>query len=214
MPGCKGSVPEDRIARAAQCLRAGGAVVYPTETLYGLGVDAFNVEALERLLRLKVREAGKPVAVLVDDRRMLDTIVAKVSNQAEKLIERFWPGPLTLVFSARPEVPIGLTGGSGTIGARVSGHPTAHELTRALGRPLTAPSANPAGLKPPVRVEEARAYFDDAVDLYLDDGALPGEPPSTVIDVRDGLRLLRAGAIDFEVVRTSLKPLMNTDEHR
>jgi len=175
-------------------------VVYPTETLYGLGVDALNSSALERLLQLKVRESGKPISVLVEDRRMLDGLATDVSAEAEKLIERFWPGPLTLVFAARADLPLGLTAGSGTIGARVSSHPTAHALTRALGSPLTAPSANPAGMRPPMRIEEARAYFGEAVDFYLDDGPLPGEPASTVVDVRDGLRLLRAGAIDFEEI--------------
>lgn len=175
-------------------------MVYPTETLYGLGVDVLNPAALERLLQLKVREAGKPVSVLVGDRRMLDDLVADVSSEAEALIERFWPGPLTLVFAARDDVPLGLTGGSGTIGARISSDPTARALTMALGRPLTAPSANPAGMKPPMRIEEARAYFGDAIDFYLDGGDLPGEPASTVVDVRQGLRLLRAGAIDFEEI--------------
>jgi L-threonylcarbamoyladenylate synthase len=180
-------------------------VIYPTETLYGLGVDALNPTALERLLHLKVREAGKPISVLIDDRRMLDDLATDISTEAEGLMQRFWPGPLTLVFAARPGVPVGLTGGSGTIGARISSHPTARALTKALAGPLTAPSANPAGMKPPVRIEEARAYFGDTVDFYLDDGPLPGEPASTVVDVRGGLRLLRAGAIDFEDVRGAVR---------
>lgn len=205
MRDCKSSAPEETIARAVRILRDGGAVVYPTETLYGLGVDALNRRALERLLRLKVRESGKPTSVLVSGRAMLADLVAEIPPQADDLMRRFWPGPLTLVFAAHAGLPEALTGGSGSIGARVSSHPTAQALAQNLERPLTAPSANPAGATPPVRVEEARTYFGDQVDFYVDGGVLPGEPPSTIVDVRDGLRLLRAGAIDFDDVRASVR---------
>ncbi len=201
MPDCKSSVPDEDIARAVRILQQGGAVVYPTETLYGLGVDALNPLALERLLRLKVREEGKPTSVLVRDRYMLSDLVSAIPLHAEELMRRFWPGPLTLVFAAQSDLPPQLTAGSESIGARVSSHPIAQALVEALGKPLTAPSANPAGEMPPIRVEQARAYFGDQVDLYLDAGTLPGEPPSTLVDVRDGLRLLRAGAIAFDNIR-------------
>lgn len=203
MPDSKSSVPDETIEHAAEILRTGGAVVYPTETLYGLGVDALNPAALERLLQLKVREATKPTSVLVRDREMLMDIVADIPPSATALIDRFWPGPLTLVFTSKANLPAGLTGGSRSIGARVSSHPIAQALVAALAKPLTAPSANPAGAKPPTDVDEARAYFGDDVDFYLDGGSLAGEPASTIVDVRDGLRLLRAGAIDFEDVRGS-----------
>jgi L-threonylcarbamoyladenylate synthase len=203
MHACRSSAPESTVDRAGRLLRDGGAVVYPTETLYGLGVDAFNADALDRLLALKVRDASKPISVLVSDVTMLAEVAAAVPAAAERLIERFWPGPLTLVFSARPDLPAGLTAGSGSIGVRVSSDATAQALVAALGRPLTAPSANPAGMTPPRRIDEARAYFGTSVDLYLDGGTLPGEPASTVVDVRGGFRLLRAGAIDFADVRAA-----------
>jgi L-threonylcarbamoyladenylate synthase len=203
MPDCKSSAPDADVARAAQVLASGGTVVYPTETLYGLGVDAFSKSALDRLLALKVREAGKPISVLVDSREMLDELVESVPDAAAGLIERYWPGPLTLVFAARGDLGVALTAGSGSIGVRISSHPVAQALVATLGRPLTSPSANPAGAAPPQRIEVAHAYFGDAVDCYLDAGPLPGEPPSTVVDVRDGLRLLRAGAIDFETLAGS-----------
>jgi L-threonylcarbamoyladenylate synthase len=205
MLDCKSSVPDELVARAVRILQGGGTIVYPTETLYGLGVDALNRRALERLLRLKVREAGKPTSVLVRDRDMLSELVSTIPPQADDLMQRFWPGPLTLVFTAKASLPLELTAGSGSIGTRVSSHPTAHALVAALARPLTAPSANPAGEEPPMGIEQARAYFGDQVDLYLDGGTLPGEPPSTIVDVRDGLRLLRAGAIDFDDVRDSVR---------
>lgn len=198
MPGSSSSVPDAEIDRAVGILTSGGIVVYPTETLYGLGADAWNDDALERLLGLKVREPGKPIAVLIGDLDMLGELAESVPAEAAQLIERHWPGPLTLVFAARPRVPAALTGGSGGIGVRISSHPVARALVTALGRPLTSPSANPAGKPPPRGVEEAAAYFGAAVDFYLDGGPLPGEPASTVVDVRNGLRLLRAGAVGFE----------------
>lgn len=200
MPDCRSSAPDDDVARAANVLASGGTVVYPTETLYGLGVDASNGAALERLLVLKVREAGKPIAVLVSDADMLEGLVESVPAAAIDLMQRYWPGPLTLVFAARREVSAALTADSGSIGVRISSHPMAQALIETLGRPVTAPSANPAGKTPPRRIEEAEAHFGAAVDFYLDAGPLPGEPASTVVDVRHGLRLLRAGAIDFETL--------------
>lgn len=188
------------VEAAARVLAAGGIVVYPTETLYALGVDAANATALQRLVAVKGREAGKPIAVLVTDREMLESIVNDVSEVAAGLMRRFWPGPLTMVLRARPELSPVLTGGSDGIGVRISSHPMATALVRALGRPVTAPSANPAGLQPPQRLDAARAYFGARVDLYLDGGALPGEPASTVIDVRDGVRVIREGAVPTAAV--------------
>ncbi|MBI3784240.1 MAG: threonylcarbamoyl-AMP synthase [Deltaproteobacteria bacterium] len=183
------------VGSAARILAAGGIVVYPTETLYGLGADALNLQALERLVRLKGREPGKPISVLVSDTTMLSLLVADIPPLARRLMQRFWPGPLTIVFAASASVPEALSGGSGGIGVRVSSHPVATALVRALGKPLTTPSANPAGQPPPVTIAEARGYFGKGVDEYLDGGRLPGEPASTVVDVRQGLRVVREGAV-------------------
>jgi L-threonylcarbamoyladenylate synthase len=188
------------IRAAMRTLAGGGVIVYPTETLYGLGVDASNELALERLVELKGREAGKPIAVLISNTQMLEGVVEEVSAAAADLMRRFWPGPLTIVLRARSTVSRRLTGSGDGIGVRESSHPTAMALVRALGRPLTAPSANPAGLRPPTRLDEARAYFGDRVDCYLDGGALPGEPASTVVDARHGLRVIRDGAVPAHLV--------------
>ena len=198
MPGFSSSAnaPVDEpIAAAARTLASGGLVVFPTETLYALGVDAGNLRALERLATAKERAVGKPIAVLVSDRTMLAELVSDVRPLAEELMQRFWPGPLTIVFHARPTVSPILTGGQGGIGVRVSSHPMATALVRALGRPVTAPSANPAALPPALTAEAARAYFGDTVDCYLDGGRVAGEPASTVVDIRRGLRIVREGAI-------------------
>jgi L-threonylcarbamoyladenylate synthase len=207
MPVCSSNVPVPEaagIAAAAQLLAAGGIVVYPTETLYGLGADAFSPAALERLVGLKGREAGKAVSVLVATPAMLDTLVSEVSTAAAALMRRFWPGPLTLVFAARPDISPLLTGGTQSIGVRLSSHPQATALVRALGRPITAPSANPAGQPAPRSIATARAYFGARVDAYLDGGLLPGEPASTVVDARRDVCLLRLGAVGADDVHAAV----------
>jgi len=192
------------LATAARVLADGGIVVYPTETLYALGADAWNPVLLQRLIELKGREAGKPIAVLIGGIEMLGDLAAEIPPEAEVLMRRFWPGPLTLVLRARASVAPVLTGGGDGIGVRLSSHPLATALVRALGRPVTAPSANPAGMQPPVRADEARAYFGARVDYYLDGGTLHGEPASTVVDVRAGLQVIREGAVAVDEVCAAL----------
>ncbi|MFN8627821.1 MAG: L-threonylcarbamoyladenylate synthase [Candidatus Binatia bacterium] len=190
-----GADRHDALTAAARVLARGGIVVYPTETLYALGADAGTAVGLQRLVDLKVRRPGKPIAVLIGDLDMLTDIVVEIPAPARLLMRHFWPGPLTLVFRARPHVSPLLTGGDTGIGVRLSSDPLATALVRALGRPVTAPSANPAGLAPPASLEQARTYFGSQVDSYLDGGTLPGEPASTVVDVRDGFALIREGAV-------------------
>lgn len=212
MPGCSsGESPREpgSITIAARIIAHGGLVVYPTETLYGLGADAFNPQALQRLVDVKGREPGKPVAVLVDGLEMAMLLASDVPPAARALMSQFWPGPLTIVLPARPSVASILTGAGTHIGMRVSSHPLATALVRAVGHPLTAPSANPAGKRAPARIEEARAYFGDRIDYYLDGGPLAGEPASTVVRVDDGLAIVREGAIAADRLRASLRGMVN-----
>jgi L-threonylcarbamoyladenylate synthase len=207
MPGSSGSgnaVDTTRVVEAAEVLAGGGVVVYPTETLYAIGVDALNDVALRRLAALKGRDPGKPIAVLVSDEVMLRRLVTTIPPHAAALMRRFWPGPLTIVLRARPALSPVLTGGGDGVGVRLSSHPTATALVRALGRPIAAPSANPAGRRPPTRIEEAEAYFSTLVDYYLAGGVLRGEPASTVADLRGDLQVIREGAIGAGVLRASL----------
>ncbi len=192
-------------------LQRGAVVVYPTETLYGLGVDAANEAALARLVALKDRDRGKPVSVLVASRAMLEEIVAAIPAVAERLMSELWPGALTIAFSARAGLSTVLTGGGATIAARISGHPIARELVERLGRPLTSTSANPGGVPPAVDAERARAYFGEAVAVYVDGGRTSGGPGSTVVDC-SGVEpvLVRAGGIPVArieaVARVRLRP--------
>ncbi len=180
---------------AARVLTLGGVIAFPTETFYGLGTAALDAAAVDRLLALKGRPLGKPVLVLVDSIAMAET-VAEISSAARALMERHWPGALTLVMAARACVPAGITAGTGTVGVRMSPHPVARGLVVALGVPVTAPSANPSGAEPPSTVAEVLRHFEGSLDLVLDGGATPGGAPSTVLDVTvDPPHILRPGAV-------------------
>lgn len=147
---------------------------------------------------VKGRPDDKPLLVLVDSLAMVEMLAAEVSAGARALMTRHWPGALTLVMRATPRVPIEVTAGSGTVGVRLSAHPVARGLVRALGEPVTAPSANPSGLAPPATAAGVLAYFPSGVDVVLDGGPTAGGLPSTVLDVTvEPPRLLRAGAVSL-----------------
>lgn len=183
-------------AEALAALRRGEVIAFPTETLYGLGADALNASAVEKIFQLKGRDAANPIPVLVADRAMLALLVAGVPALAEKLISAFWPGPLTIVLPARNDIPKPLVNSSGGIGVRISSQPIADELVRILGHPLTATSANPSG-KPAARtIEEARNYFSGAIDIFIDGGELASKTGSTVVEILgDRIRIIRQGDV-------------------
>lgn len=179
--------------------------MFPTESFYGLGADARSAAAVDRLVAVRGREAGKAILVLVRDVAMVAAVAATVPPAARRVAARCWPGPLTLVLPARDDLPAPLTAGTGTIGVRVSPAPAAVALVAALGRPVTAPSANPPGAEPPRTLAAARAYFGDAVAAYVDGGTLPGGA-STVAVVDDaGVRVLRAGPVTESALRAALE---------
>jgi len=179
-------------------------VVFPTETVYGLGVDARSPEGVARLVALRGRDEGKPILVLVTDLAMADTVVAGIPEPARRLAARFWPGPLTLVLPARAGLPAPLTAGTGTIGVRVPGHPDAAALVAGLGGPVTAPSANPPGAAPPRRIADARAYFADGVAAWVDGGTLPGGGSTVAAIDGDRVRVLRAGPVSQAALDAAL----------
>lgn len=184
-------------------LARGGIVVYPTETFYGLGARALDGGAVAAVVALKGRDAGKPIAVILSEVAQVRCVVARIPAPAQRLIERWWPGPLTLVLPARGDLPPELTAGTGTVGVRVSSHPVARAL--AAAGPLTATSANPGGMPPASDVPTARGYFGPRVEVYVDRGSLAGEVGSTVLVVGDeSARLVRAGAISVEALRDVL----------
>jgi L-threonylcarbamoyladenylate synthase len=193
------------LALALAALRRDQAVVYPTETFYGLGARALSLAAVEAVARLKGRDADKPIALIVRDVAMLGAVVRRIPAPAARLIERFWPGPLTLVLPARPGLPPALTAGSEWIGVRVSSHPTAQALVAALDEPITATSANPGGGQPARDVDDARRSFGAAVAAYVDGGALAGGLGSTVLLVADdAARVIRRGAVGIDDLARTL----------
>jgi L-threonylcarbamoyladenylate synthase len=186
----------DAIADAVAALKRGEVIAFPTETLYGLGADALNSAAIKKVFQLKGRDPGNPIPVLVANRDMLDSLVVPVSPLAERLMEKFWPGPLTLVLPARKEAPPPLLNRSGAIGVRISSQPIATELVRTLGRPLTATSANPTGHPPARTIEQARNYFDGFIEKFIDGGELTAKNGSTVAEIiGDTIRIIRQGEI-------------------
>ena len=188
------------VRRAAEVLRAGGIVAYPTETFYGLGALASSRAALARLASAKLRPEGKPLPVLVSGREMLAGLVARLEPVASALADRFWPGPLTLVLPAAPGLAPEIAA-DGTVGLRVPGSEVARALSRLAGGPITSTSANPSGGPPPVRPSDLDPALAARVDAVLDGGETPGGLPSTVVAVEDGqVRLLRAGAVPWEAI--------------
>ena len=195
----------EAFARAVEALKRGEVIVFPTETFYGLGADALDNAAVERVISLKGRDPRNPISIIVGDEKMLGEVVSEIPSSAGKLISRFWPGPLTLVLPARRALPEPLLNIEGKVGVRVSSHPLATRLTRELGHPLTATSANPSGKEPARTLDEARAYFAGRVRIFLEGGKLGGKKGSTVIEVvHKELRVIREGEIGLEVLEKAL----------
>ena len=190
-----------RIEAAAAVLRRGGIVVYPTETLYGLGARADDGPALERLARAKLRAEGKPLPLIAADLAQVER-VAVLAGAAARVAARLWPGPLTLVLPARAGVHPAITAGTGTVGVRIPGSEVARVLAAAAGAPLVSTSANPSGGPPPSTVAALAPSLVEAVDHVLDGGPTPGGAPSTVVEIGpDGsVRVLRAGAVEVDRV--------------
>jgi L-threonylcarbamoyladenylate synthase len=184
------------IAAAADRVRRGGVIAFPTTSLYGLGVDPFNGDAVDRLFKVKGRDRGNPILLLLSDKADLEDLTAEIPSSAMAIIEKYWPGSVTVVLKAKPTVPDTLTAGSGKIGVRLPGHPVAAALTRALGFPLTGTSANLSGQKGAAAVSELDPILVKGLDLILDAGPLKGGLGSTVIDATvDPVDILREGAV-------------------
>jgi L-threonylcarbamoyladenylate synthase len=179
-----------------EILLDGGVVAGPTQTYYGLMASADRAEAIERILAMKGRDSQKPLLLLLDRTDRVSCYARELPDSAMGLIDRFWPGPLTLLFRARPGLHEALVGPTRTVGLRVEGLPIIQTLVRAMDRAVTGTSANPGGEKPARTVEEVQDYFGDGLDLIIDAGPCPGGPPSTLIDVSFGRpRLLRDGGL-------------------
>jgi L-threonylcarbamoyladenylate synthase len=201
-----------QVRDAVTALRAGRLVVYPTETVYGLGADAMSPTGLAALLDLKGRSAEKGLSVLVADLEGAGALLAaEPPASARALARALWPGPLTLVLPAASSVPAVLVGATGGVGLRCSPDPLAAALVRDLGRPITATSANPSGLPAATDIAGARAYFGDRVACYVDGGPRTGGAVSTVVEFLEGRAILRrAGAVEARRL-ASIVPLHTSE---
>ena len=193
------------IARAAALLRAGALVAFPTETVYGLGAHALDVEAVRRIFAAKGRPADDPLIVHVHDDRQLRQLAADIPPAVAALASRFWPGPLTIVLPRSERVPREVTAGLDTVAIRVPAHPIAHALIAAAAIPVAAPSANLFSRPSPTRAEHVLQDLDGRVDLVIDGGPSDVGVESTVLDLTDGTpTILRPGAITLEMIRAVL----------
>ncbi len=183
------------IAEAKRVIKAKGVIIYPTETLYGLGADPMSTEAMERIYAIKGRDSAKPIPFLIKDEEMLAGLVGVVTPLGRELIKRYWPGALTLIFRAKQGLVPPLRGKDGTIGLRITAHPVARRIVEALDAPLTATSANIAGAEDILDGEKMAQLFGSQVDLIIDSGKVPGIG-STVIDLTvTPPRMVRQGMI-------------------
>jgi len=192
---------KDEIRKAVEMLRNGGVVVFPTETAYGIAADATNSRAVEKVMAIKGRVAGKAPPLIVADLKMAEKH-ALLSPIFDQLISKLWPGPLTIVSPIRKESTLSpLVVQDNTIAVRVSSHPIAHALSQALGVPIVATSANLAGEPACYDIESIKKQFNFQLlqpDLYLDDGVLPMRQPSTIIAEKNGrIVVLRQGEIEI-----------------
>ena len=189
------------IARAAAIIRGGGLAAIPTDTLYGLAADPFNAAAVARVFGVKERERGKPLPLVAADTAQVVRYLGALPPIGARLVEAFWPGPLTLVLRAPASVPQDVTGGLATVGIRVPAHRVTTELCRACDVPLTATSANLSGTLPTDDPDEVVRSLGERLDVIVDAGRTAGGAASTIVDVTgEKPRLIRAGAIAWEQV--------------
>lgn len=191
------------LARAVEVLDAGGIIVYPTETLYGIGADPRSDDALMRLQKAKRRVDPKPILLVAPSLDAALPLIAAVTEEAGLLARAFWPGPLTLLFAAGTAASRHLTMGTGRVGVRVPSSDLCLKLASLFGFPITSTSANRTGEPTPADIDGIEAMLAPRVDLYLDGGALPPSRPSTVVDV--GVvppRLVREGAVSLARLRS------------
>ncbi len=196
---------KDALGQAVRLLRNGQVVAFPTDTVYGIGVDAFNSRAIEQMFAVKDRSRDKAIPILLASVRSLSLVARAISAEARLLAEKFWPGALTLVVPAAARVPKILIAGGDSVAVRVPNHPATRALIDALRAPLAATSANISKQPDPATAQQVFDYFGERIPLILDGGPTPGNIPSTVLDVTtDPPTVRRVGALSVEVIEQAL----------
>ena len=194
------------IAQAVHILKKGGIVAYPTETFYGLGVDGHNEHAIEKVFRIKGRNFKNPIPIIIGNTKDLVTLVVDIQEYSQTLLQRFWPGPLTMVFMASLNVSSLLTASTGKIGIRISRNPIATALATSLTHPITATSANPSGQTECTTASEVIQCIGHDIDMVIDGGPTPGVMGSTILDVTAFPPvILREGVIPASRIFSSIR---------
>ncbi len=193
------------IEETAKVLRRGGVLGYPTETIYGIGCNTFNTQAVERIFQLKNRDRSKAMIIIAGDTVQVSELVTSIPESAEKLIDNFWPGPLTIVFEVSSRLKDFAFGRSKTIAIRIPDSVICLELIKETGFPLVSTSANISGQVPATSAEQVTAYFGNQLDLIVDGGPSQETNPSTVVDITHATpRIVREGAISSLEINTVL----------
>lgn len=196
------NIDSEQMDRAGQIIRDGGLVAFPTETVYGLGANALDKVAAQKIYAAKGRPSDNPLIAHIADKSMLDSLVREIPKTAEKLMKAFWPGPMTLIFKKSDIVPRETTGGLDTVAIRMPNHKIARELIRAAGVSIAAPSANLSGKPSPTLGEHVIDDMDGRIDMIIDGGKVGMGLESTIIDVTvEPPMILRPGFITKEMLR-------------
>lgn len=195
------------LAAAANLLRSGGVVAFPTETVYGLGANAFDAAAVARIFEAKARPTFDPLIVHLPHRNALEDVAEPLTEREAVVARAFWPGPLTLVLRKTARIPGIVTSGLDTVGVRVPAHGVAHELLRLAGVPLAAPSANPFGYLSPTHAEHVVRMLDGRIDGVVDGGATTFGIESTILMLEPEPVLLRHGAVPVEEIEAAIGPV-------
>ena len=199
---------QEAIERAAQVIRSGGLVAFPTETVYGLGGDAMSERAIQKIFEAKGRPADNPLIVHVSSREMLDLVASDLSEKAEALIEHYWPGPLTLVLKRKPEVAKSVSAGLPTVAARMPANKIALEMIRFSSSPVAAPSANRSGRPSPTTAAHVLNDLDGRIEMILDGGQTNIGIESTVLDMTTVVpMILRPGWVTAEMLTQTIGPV-------
>ena len=197
---------EEALDQTVKALKKGSIVAYPTETFYGLGAKFDLEDSLKKLCYIKKRAADKALPLIFGNRRLLSLVAESVSQDAVLLMEKFWPGPLTLLLRAKKNISKYITAGTGKVAVRIPGKSFGLTLAQKTDFFITATSANLSGMIPAQNAEAVIRYFGDKIDIVIDGGSTPGSLPSTIVDAAGkDVRILREGAISEESLSKFLK---------
>jgi len=193
------------IKKAAEFIKQGKIVVFPTETVYGIGTNGLNEKAVERLYEVKQRPLNKPITLLVSNMKMVELVAKDITEIEYKIMQKFFPGPLTIILKKKDIVPDIVTSGQDTVGVRMPSGEISRKLVEKAGVPIAAPSANITGEPSGTNIQDVKRYFDGRVDYFIDGGESELGVSSTIVQVINGkIKILRQGSITLEQIEKEI----------